>query len=174
MAARVRGRTALASMPTGEQGAASVKAVAAAPHRNEVVVAGRLAAAAVDKQLPSGDHIVSWRLIVDRPTKEASRKVDLVDCTAFAARVRRQALAWTVGDVIEVSGALRRRFWRGAGGLQSRCEVEVGSASRSRPATADRGSANRAKPATGRAGTKSTGAAAPGTAVGLKRRRKPE
>jgi single-strand DNA-binding protein len=99
-------------------------------HRNEVLVCGRLAAAALPKQLPSGDEIVTWRLVVDRGVETGNRKVDLVDCTTFGARVRRQALAWTAGDTIEVVGALRRRFWRGAGGLQSRCEVEVESATR--------------------------------------------
>jgi single-strand DNA-binding protein len=107
----------------------------AVEHRNEVVVCGRLAAAAVAKQLPSGDEIVTWRLVVDRAGAAVSRKVDVVDCTTFGARVRRQALTWNEGDQIEVAGALRRRFWRGAGGLQSRCEVEVATASR-RPVVA--------------------------------------
>jgi single-strand DNA-binding protein len=98
-------------------------------HRNEVVVSGRLSAAAVVKALPSGDEIVTWRLIVDRPTGERG-KVDVVDCTAFGARVRRQALGWQVDEVIEVSGALRRRFWRGPAGLQSRYEVAVDNAAR--------------------------------------------
>jgi single-strand DNA-binding protein len=106
-------------------------------HRNEVVVAGRLAAAALAKRLPSGDEIVTWRLIVDRASKDR-RKVDVVDCTAFGARVRRQALGWEVDDVIAVTGSLRRRFWRGAGGLQSRCEVEVATASRRRATTLKR------------------------------------
>jgi single-strand DNA-binding protein len=106
-----------------------------AEHRNEVIVSGRLSAAALPKQLPSGDQIVTWRLVVDRVVTNGTRKVDLVDCTTFGARVRRQALAWNEGDLIEVVGALRRRFWRGAGGLQSRCEVEVASASR-RPGAA--------------------------------------
>jgi single-strand DNA-binding protein len=99
-------------------------------HRNEVVVCGRLSATAVTKELPSGDEIVNWRLVVDRPMSDGSRKVDLVDCTTFGARVRRQAVGWSEGDVIEVVGSLRRRFWRGAGGLQSRCEVEVDTATR--------------------------------------------
>jgi single-strand DNA-binding protein len=137
-----------------------------------VVVAGRLAATAVFKQLPSGDEIVTWRLIVDRQTTDASRKVDLVDCTAFAARVRRQALEWSAGDVIEASGSLRRRFWRGAGGLQSRCEVEVAKASRPRPVPA------RASPAKLAASAKPTAAkAAAPTGKGkaaISRRRKPE
>jgi single-strand DNA-binding protein len=104
--------------------------VAPAGHRNEVTVCGRLSAAAVTKELPSGDQIVNWRLVVDRGEVAGTRKVDVVDCTTFLARVRRQALAWSEGDLIEVAGALRRRFWRGAGGLQSRCEVEVDSAAR--------------------------------------------
>jgi single-strand DNA-binding protein len=103
-------------------------------HRNEVVVCGRLSATALPKQLPSGDDIVTWRLVVDRAVTGGSRKVDVVDCTTFAARVRRQALRWTEGDLIEVTGSLRRRFWRGAGGLQSRCEVEAHSAARRKAA----------------------------------------
>jgi single-strand DNA-binding protein len=110
-------------------------------HCNEVVLCGRLAAEAVPKQLPSGDDIVTWRLVVDRAETTGARKVDLVDCTTFAARVRRQALAWSEGDTIEVVGALRRRFWRGAVGLQSRCEVEVDSATRRASAARGAGSA---------------------------------
>lgn len=131
MTARVRkSAESAARKPT-----ATTPQVLAVEHRNEVVVCGRLAAAAVAKQLPSGDEIVTWRLVVDRTEGGVSRKVDVVDCTTFGARVRRQALAWKDGDQIEVAGALRRRFWRGAGGLQSRCEVEVATASR-RPAVA--------------------------------------
>jgi single-strand DNA-binding protein len=99
-------------------------------HRNEVIIAGRLSAPALRKALPSGDQLVSWRLIVDRASTDGARKVDVVDCTTFGARLRRQAVGWREGDIIEVTGALRRRFWRGAGGLQSRCEVEAVSAKR--------------------------------------------
>jgi single-strand DNA-binding protein len=107
-------------------------------HRNEVVLAGRLSAATTVKVLPSGDEIVTWRLVVNRPTDERG-KVDVVDCTAFGARVRRQALGWEVDDLIEVSGALRRRFWRGPAGLQSRYEVAVNSAARRKLPTPPRG-----------------------------------
>jgi single-strand DNA-binding protein len=102
----------------------------ASAHRNEVTVAGRLAAAPLAKLLPSGDEIVTWRLVIDRVAGSSRGKVDAVECTAFLSRVRRQALTWTVGDVVEASGALRRRFWRGPTGLQSRYEVEVTAASR--------------------------------------------
>jgi single-strand DNA-binding protein len=102
---------------------------AAAEHRNEVVLAGRLSAGATSKALPSGDEIVTWRLVVDRPATERGT-VDVVECTAFRARVRRQALGWQVDDLIEVNGALRRRFWRGPAGLQSRYEIAVDTAAR--------------------------------------------
>ncbi len=126
MAARSGQRPRLA--PATQDGPRS--AGGADGHRNEVTVCGRLAATALPKVLPSGDEIVNWRLVVDRPDQAGARGVDLVDCTTFGSRVRRQALGWQAGDVIEVSGALRRRFWRGAGGLQSRCEVEVATASK--------------------------------------------
>jgi single-strand DNA-binding protein len=100
---------------------------------NEVRLVGRLAAAAEEKQLPSGDVLVTFRLVVDRPPahrRERSPTVDTIDCSAWRADVRRSVRRWQAGDTIEVSGALRRRFWRGASGAASRSEVEVASARR--------------------------------------------
>ena len=65
---------------------------------------GRLAAAAVPRALPSGDEVVSWRLVVERPAGSTPSS-DTVNCSAFGARVRGQALGWEPGEVIEVSGA---------------------------------------------------------------------
>jgi single-strand DNA-binding protein len=42
------------------------------------------------------------------------------------------AARWSAGDMLEIQGALRRRFWRGAGGTASRCEVEVSAAKKAR------------------------------------------
>jgi single-strand DNA-binding protein len=129
MAAEVRAR-GLTVVDSATSTTAATSPDPAAHHRNEVVMAGRLAAAALAKQLPSGDEIVTWRLIIDRATTDGTRKVDVIDCTAFGAKLRRQALSWHPGEVIEVVGALHRRFWRGGGGLQSRCEVAVDSVTR--------------------------------------------
>jgi single-strand DNA-binding protein len=75
--------------------------------------------------------MVTWRVVVDRPTSHGHGPAfDVVDCVAWSARTRRSALAWAVGDVVAIDGALRRRFWRSPGGLQSRCEVEVIAARR--------------------------------------------
>jgi single-strand DNA-binding protein len=99
-------------------------------HRNEVAIVGRLSKPAEARELPSGDQVVVWRLVVDRPDGGPRRSFDAIDCTAFAARVRRSALAWKPGATIEAAGALRRRFWRGNAGLASTYEVHVTSATK--------------------------------------------
>jgi single-strand DNA-binding protein len=98
---------------------------------NEVVLSGRVSGEPTVRVLPSGDELVSWRLVVGRDNRSTSPSgrqlptVDTIDCVAFKAGVRRTAARWAGGEVIEVRGELRRRFWRGAQGAASRCEVEV-------------------------------------------------
>jgi single-strand DNA-binding protein len=104
-------------------------------HRNELVLVGRLAAAAQERALPSGDVLVSWRLVVDRPPQaradgRRAPTVDAIDCITWRAPVRRSVLSWNAGDTIELTGALRRRFWRGERGAVSRTEVEVSQVKR--------------------------------------------
>ena len=98
---------------------------------NDVFLRGRLAAEPVLRQLPSGDELCSFRITVARPEAERGR-VDSIDCAATTARVRRSVQAAAPGDVLEVSGCLRRRFWRSAAGLGSRYEVQVRSVGRVR------------------------------------------
>lgn len=102
------------------------------PSRNEVVLVGRVSGTPEERELPSGDLLVAWRLVVTRPLDgrrpppgTRPTTVDTLDCVAWAAGVRRSARALADGDVVEVSGALRRRFWRAGLGPASRCEVEV-------------------------------------------------
>lgn len=100
-------------------------------HRNEVLLVGRVAAAPTTRELPSGDVVVVCRLVVSRPAVRAPRRVaravslDTIDCAAWSAAARRAVLAWEAGDLVHVTGALRRRFWRTPGGAASRYEVEV-------------------------------------------------
>lgn len=99
--------------------------------RNEVVLVGRVSAAAEERELPSGDVIATWRVIVDRPPARPrgaggrAATVDTLDCVAWTAGLRRTARGLGAGDVVAVEGALRRRFWRAGAGAASRCEVEV-------------------------------------------------
>jgi single-strand DNA-binding protein len=115
-------------------------------HENRVSVTGRVSGAGTSRTMPSGDEMVTWRVVVDRPAGQAHGSgFDVVDCVAWTARIRRSALAWAVGDVVAIEGALRRRFWRApGGGLQSRCEIEVSGARR--VATAATGVTRRRKP----------------------------
>ena len=90
---------------------------------NETFLRGRLAAAAHVRVLPSGDEICGFRLIVTRPTSEravSKVRIDTIDCATTLARVRRCVERAEPNDELEVTGSLRRRFWRGAGGAASR------------------------------------------------------
>lgn len=111
--------------------------------RNEVPLVGRVSAPAAPVELPSGDQLTSFRLVVDRgpsrrPVREGARvpTVDTFDCVAWTAALRRASLTWEVGDIVEVVGAARRRFFRAGGGVQSRFEIEVVKARRVRAAAA--------------------------------------
>jgi single-strand DNA-binding protein len=96
--------------------------------RNEVTLAGRVSADPEEKQLPSGDTVWVFRLVVRRPEGAGSRQsVDTVDCCAWTPRVQRSVAGWRAGDQVEVRGAVRRRFFRTGAGAQSRVEVEVAS-----------------------------------------------
>jgi len=112
---------------------------------NEVVLVGRVSAPAEEKVLPSGDVLVSWRVVVDRPpSRRAAAEsgkgapVDTIDCVAWTRGVQRTAAGLAAGDVVRVDGALRRRFWRGPVGAASRCEVEVSGVRRLARAQASR------------------------------------
>ncbi|WP_162606654.1 single-stranded DNA-binding protein [Jiangella asiatica] len=103
-------------------------------HSNEVRLVGRVAAEPTVVLLPSGDQLVTARLVVQRPRPPAGlgsrRGVDTITCTAWSPHQRRRLRVWNAGDTVEVTGALRRRFWRGSAGPQSRFEIEVESAKR--------------------------------------------
>ena len=104
--------------------------------RNEVLLVGRVAALPEQRELPSGDVLVIWRVVVGRPPGRRppegvrATTVDTLDCVAWTASARRAASALLPDDVVEVSGALRRRFWRAGAGAASRCEVEVSTVRR--------------------------------------------
>jgi single-strand DNA-binding protein len=112
-------------------------------HRNDVVLLGRVAQQPTQSELPSGDPVVTLRLVVERgPRERRPPHVDTVDCSVWSATARRRVLGWVAGDVVEIEGRLRRRFWRSSSGPVSRYEVEVvrarrvsgSSRERSRPA----------------------------------------
>ncbi len=134
---------------------------------NEVRMRGRVAAAPEVKELPSGDQLVTMRVVVGRTdarrdgparskdgagstrskdgagsarsrdgTASGRSKdeavavrtvVDTIDVACWSASARRAAGRFAAGDVVEVEGALRRRFFRTGAGAASRYEVEARS-----------------------------------------------
>lgn len=106
---------------------------------NSVFLRGRLAAEPTTRELPSGDEILTFRLTVDRPQDESETRsrVDSIDCATVVPRARRSLERAQPGDVLEVTGALHRRFWRSSAGLGSRYEVMVSSARSTRRRRSD-------------------------------------
>ncbi len=107
--------------------AATAKADQTTKHDvNEIHLAGRISVDPISRELPSGDRVVTWRLIVARPkTSDRESGVDTIDCAAWAAPIQRKAERLVAGTEVAIVGHLRRRFWRTPAGPASRYEVEV-------------------------------------------------
>lgn len=105
------------------------KTAAATAAANEVRLVGRVSQEPEERILPSGDVVWTFRVVVprDRTGGRSRQSVDALECAAWAARARRSVSAWAVDDVVEVVGSLRRRFFRSAGAVASRVEVEMTS-----------------------------------------------
>ena len=109
---------------------------------NEVRLTGRVSGSPQEREMPSGDVVVLFRLVVPRPAgrrvaspRVTSRKavtVDTIDIACWSARTRRAALRLQEGETAEVSGSLRRRFFRAGGGAASRYEVDAATVARPR------------------------------------------
>lgn len=97
---------------------------------NEVRLVGRLSQAPVERVLPSGDVLWSFRVVVPRagPGRSGRAGVDALDCAAWSGRARRSVRSWQPGDVVQVVGSVRRRFFRTEAGPASRVEVDVSEA----------------------------------------------
>jgi single-strand DNA-binding protein len=94
---------------------------------NDCLLRGRVSALATDRELPSGEHVVEFRLIVSRTEREG---VDTLDIAAWSGKSRRSALSLKAGEWVEIAGSVRRRFWQGPAGLASRWQIEAESITR--------------------------------------------
>lgn len=92
---------------------------------NEVHLVGRVSGAPQEKELPSGDRLWTFRVVVARASPRGRQTVDALECVAWSPRTRRSVAAWQDGDVVELTGELRRRFYRAGAATVSRVEVEV-------------------------------------------------
>ncbi len=88
---------------------------------NSVNLVGRCSAAGIEKELPSGDRVVEIRIIVAR---DDDAGFDTFDVSIWNAKLRKRALGLKSDEWIEVSGSLRRRFWKTGSAVASRWQVE--------------------------------------------------
>jgi single-strand DNA-binding protein len=98
-----------------------------AGHLNCVTIVGRVSAVPDVRDLPSGDRLVTLRVVVDRPPGRGSTKrvVDVIDVACWGRRTQRTATSLGPSDTVRVKGALRRRFFSTGAGRASRYEVEA-------------------------------------------------
>jgi single-strand DNA-binding protein len=94
---------------------------------NDLMLRGRVSAQAIEKELPSGDKVVEFRLIVSRLERGG---VDTLDIAAWSSKMRRSALTLKEGEWVEISGSIHRRFWSGPTGVASRWQVEAAEIAR--------------------------------------------
>ena len=95
----------------------------------DVIVIGRLGSRVDVRELPSGDIVTVFTIVVDRARSSgrpaSTVKVDAIACQAFKAAVVHRLGRLEPGQWVRAEGSLRRRFWRSGAGLGSAMEVEV-------------------------------------------------
>lgn len=98
---------------------------------NEVRLVGRVSQQPEMRVLPSGDAVWTFRVVVPRAAQRGAKPgrqaVDALECAAWTARARKSVASWAEDDVVEVIGALHRRFFRAGGAVASRVEVQMSS-----------------------------------------------
>ena len=110
---------------------------------NEVYLVGRVTSLAIEKELPSGDKVVEFRVVIGRAKSTSStsstrspksrtgkKEVDSLDIAAWSSKTRKAALSLKVDPWVEIHGAVRRRFWQAPSGLASRWQVEASTVAR--------------------------------------------
>ena len=111
------------------------------PPDNEVRLRGRVSGSPETRVLPSGDELVSLRIVVPRSAAARKRSrvaIDTIELTAWSATLRRKTVRLEEGDVVEITGELRRRFVRGGAGVMSFVGVDLLTCDRVREQTRPR------------------------------------
>lgn len=98
-------------------------------HVNEIILVGRLSGDPEWRALPDDREVAVWRLIVEhRDARSPQDAIDTIRCVGYDPAIHTGVRTWSHGDVIEVRGALRHRFWKSSGGPRGVYEVEAASA----------------------------------------------
>lgn len=91
-------------------------------YKNIVNLTGRCSSPGSEKELPSGDRVVEFRVVVKRDNRDG---YDTFDVALWSSALRKRALTIKTGEWIEIQGALRRRFWKEGATSVSRWQVEA-------------------------------------------------
>ena len=94
---------------------------------NAVHLVGRVTSVAEDIELPSETILTRFRIVVPRAKPTTKTTVDTIDLIAMKSGVQRKARSLAVGDIVEVEGEIRRRFWKAGVSVASRVEIEISS-----------------------------------------------
>ncbi|MGH3360493.1 MAG: single-stranded DNA-binding protein [Nocardioidaceae bacterium] len=98
------------------------------PYENVVRMCGRVAQVPSERTLPSGDRLITMRVIVQRSVRARRRSrvsVDAFECVGWTQHVQRSVARLAPDDIVEIEGELRRRFRRVAGAAVSTVEIEL-------------------------------------------------
>lgn len=95
--------------------------MAADVSENLVFLVGRVSGEVVEKELPSGDRVAEFRVVVARDDREG---FDTFDIAVWKSVLRKRALSLDTDEWLEIKGVLRRRFWRNGQAVASRWQVE--------------------------------------------------
>ena len=91
-------------------------------YQNQVVIVGRCSGPGEEKVLPSGDKVVEFRIIVGRDDREG---YDTFEVALWSSVLRKRGISLKSDEWIEITGALRRRFWKVGAVSASRWQVEA-------------------------------------------------
>ena len=94
---------------------------------NDVLLRGRVSSTGVEKELPSGDKVVEFRIVIAR---SGELGFDTIDISAWSSKLRRSASSLKTEEWVEISGSIKRRFWRGSTGLASRWQIDASEITR--------------------------------------------
>ena len=94
---------------------------------NSVHLVGRVTSIAEDIQLPSDTILTRFRIVVPRAKPTTKTTVDTIDLVAMKAGLQKRARTLVVGEIVEVEGEIRRRFWKAGMSVASRVEIEISS-----------------------------------------------
>ena len=96
---------------------------------NSVLLVGRVSSESEEINLPSGETLIRFRIVIPREitSRQAPSRatVDTIDCVTFKPVVQKKVRTLQVGTIVELEGQIRRRFWKAGAGVASRVEVEV-------------------------------------------------